>query len=38
MIVAVGLLFGKKLGRGMGLLLLALYALYLGVNIAYVWP
>ncbi len=36
-IVAVALLSAKKLGRGMGAFLIALYAVYLAVNLAYMW-
>lgn len=36
-IVAGALLFVRRLGRSMGVLLLALYALYLALNLAHMW-
>ena len=36
-IVAFALLWARRLGRLMGVLLLALYALYLGLNLSHMW-
>jgi cation:H+ antiporter len=36
-IVAIALLSARRLGRGMGTLLIGLYAVYLVVNLAYMW-
>ena len=37
LVVALALALSARLGRGMGLALIALYVVYLALNIAHVW-